>query len=82
MSSQSTHAPQLPGREPSLAALRMRRSRERRRQGLRCLTIELHETEIAALVHNGHLASEEQHDRCAVTEALYAFFDETLKVSS
>ena len=68
--------------DPSPAALRMRRSRARRRKGLRCLTIELHETEIAALVRKGYLASEEQHDRCAVTEALYAFFEDELKVRS
>lgn len=35
---------------PSRATLRMRRHRERRRDGLRCLTIELRETEIDALV--------------------------------
>jgi len=33
-------------RSPSKAALRMRRHRERRRDGLRRLTIELHETEV------------------------------------
>src|SRR5689334_8978504 len=33
----------------SAAAERMRRHRDRRRQGLRCLTIELRETEIEAL---------------------------------
>ena len=33
----------------SAAAERMRRYRERRRDGLRCLTIELRETEINAL---------------------------------
>jgi hypothetical protein len=35
----------------SPAAQRMRRHRERRRDGLRCLTIELRETEMDALVH-------------------------------
>ena len=35
---------------PSAAALRMRRHRERRRDGLRCMTIELRETEVTALI--------------------------------
>ena len=34
----------------SRAAARMRRHRDRRRDGLRCLTIELRETEIAELI--------------------------------
>jgi hypothetical protein len=39
----------------SSAAERMRRHRERRREGLRCLTVELREQEIDALVRNGFL---------------------------
>ena len=35
----------LPPRSPSKAALRMRRHRERRRDGLHCITVELRETE-------------------------------------
>jgi hypothetical protein len=35
---------------PSPAAERMRRHRDRRRDGLRCLTIELRETERDALI--------------------------------
>jgi hypothetical protein len=37
------------------AAERMRRHRQRRRDGLRCLIIELRETEIDALIRNGLL---------------------------
>ena len=40
---------------PSPAAERMRRHRERQRDGLRCLTIELRETEIGALIQKGLL---------------------------
>jgi hypothetical protein len=50
----------------------MRLHRERRRQGLRCLMIELRETEIDVLVGRGLLNSETRHDPRAVTEALYA----------
>jgi hypothetical protein len=40
---------------PGPAAERMRRHRDRRRDGLRCLTIELRETERDALIRNGLL---------------------------
>jgi hypothetical protein len=62
----------------SAAAERMRRHRERRREGLRCLTIELRETEIDALVHRGLLKPVTRNDPSAVSEALYAFLDRTL----
>jgi hypothetical protein len=62
----------------SPAAARMRLHRERRRQGLRCLMIELRETEIDVLVGRGLLNSETRHDPRAVTEALYAHLDQTL----
>ena len=39
---------------------RMRRSRERQRKGLRCLTIELRETEIDALVRRKRLSNDDR----------------------
>lgn len=60
---------------PSAAALRMRRHRERRFRGLRCITIELRETEIDALTRRGLLKEETRNDRNAVRSALYEFFD-------
>jgi hypothetical protein len=62
----------------SPAAERMRRHRERRRDGLRCLNIELRETEIDALIDRGLLKSETRNDLRAVKEALYAYLDHTL----
>jgi hypothetical protein len=62
----------------SAAAARMRLHRERRRQGLRCLMIELRETEIDLLIAKGLLNSETRHDPGAVSEALYAHLDQTL----
>ena len=62
----------------SPAAQRMRLFRERKRKGLRCLTIELRETEIDALIHKGLLNSEMRNDANAIIEAMYAFFDRTL----
>lgn len=68
-----------PGQTPaSAAALRMRRCRERRRDGLRCMTIELRETEIDALIHRGLLKAETRNDRRATKAALYEFLDLTL----
>jgi hypothetical protein len=53
----------------------MRLHRERRRKGLRCLVIELRETEIDALIHYGLLKPEMRNDQSAICEALYAYFD-------
>jgi hypothetical protein len=62
----------------SAAAERMRVHRERRRNGMRCLRIELRETEIDALIREGLLKSETRNDPSAVTKALYAHLDGTL----
>jgi hypothetical protein len=62
----------------SAAAERMRLHRERRRQGLRCLMIELRETEIDALIAKGLLKPETRNDPNAVSEALYDFLDRAL----
>ena len=60
------------------AAERMRRHRQRRRDGLRCLGIELRETEIDALIHKGLLKPETRNDTSAIIQALYAHLDNTL----
>ena len=62
----------------SSAAERMRRHRQRRRDGLRCLLIELRETEIDALISRGHLKNETRNDLSEVIDALYAHLDRTL----
>jgi hypothetical protein len=62
----------------SAAAERMRRHRQRRRDGLRCFMIELRETEIDALIRNGLLAADNRHDYDWVQSAIYAFLDRTL----
>ncbi len=61
------------------AAERMRLHRERRRQGLRCLTIELRETEIDVLVRRGWLKAETRNDVNAIRTALYKYFESTLE---
>ena len=62
---------------PSAAALRMRRHRERRKDGLRCVTIELRETEVTALVRKGFLKEDARNDRRALKTAFYGFPDRT-----
>jgi hypothetical protein len=59
----------------SAAAKRMRLHRERRRQGLQCLTIGLRETEVSELIKRGFLCSEDQNELEAVRKAFYLFLD-------
>ena len=59
----------------SAAAERMRRHRQRLRDGLRCLVIELRETEIDDLIRKGLLKSETRNN---AIDALYAHLDNTL----
>jgi hypothetical protein len=63
---------------PLPAADRMRHHRERRRLGLRCVMIQLRETEVDNLNPNGFLRPGARNDPYAVQMALYAFFDRTL----
>jgi hypothetical protein len=63
---------------PSPAANRMRHYRWRRRKGLRCLLIDLHTSEIDALVRRGLLRAELRDNERALREALYTFLDRTL----
>jgi len=60
------------------AAERMRRCRQRRRDGLRCYRLELRDSEIKALVRRGLLLASEQTNPNAVIKAMYVFFDHTL----
>jgi hypothetical protein len=56
----------------------MRRHRERRREGMRWLWIELHETELDALVRAGLLERASRQDADAIADALYAHLERTL----
>ena len=62
----------------SAAAERMRRHRQRRRDGFRCLMIELRETEIDSLIRKGLLPPENCHDYGSVQLAFHAFLDHAL----
>jgi hypothetical protein len=68
----------VPPGSPSKAALRMRRHRERRKNSLRCLVIELRETEVTSLIRQGFLKDDARNDLRAVKSAFYGFLDRTL----
>ena len=57
---------------PSTVAPRMRLHRARKLAGLRCLTLGVRETEIAALFRRELLRSDSQNDASAVRDAFYA----------
>ncbi len=69
--------PNDPLRHPSAAA-RMRLHRLRKQSGLTCLTVELRNTEITALVRKGLLQPDSRHDLKAVRTAMYVFLDRSL----
>ena len=68
----------LPHIVHSPAADRMRLYRERRRIGLRCIMIQLRETEIDVLVRKGLLNQGRRDDRSAIVEALHVYLERTL----
>jgi hypothetical protein len=57
----------------------MARHRQRQQKGLRCVMIELRESEIETLVRHGRLAPESRDDLSAIKKALYGFLDELLR---
>lgn len=63
---------------PSAAALRIHRSRERRRNGLTVVTIELRAAEIATLRRMGLLAEADAGDPAAIAKALGRLLDRWL----
>jgi hypothetical protein len=60
------------------AAERMRRQRERRQMGLRCVTLQLWDREIERLIQRGLLPAEIRNDLHEIREALYLHLDRTL----
>jgi hypothetical protein len=57
---------------------RMRRHRQRRRLGLRSVTIEVRRSEVDTLIARRLLAPEERADRSALRKAIHRFLDMTL----
>jgi len=56
-------------------ARRMRAHRQRRREGLQCLTLDLRDAEISRLIELGHLRPADRDDKNQVLLALYQFLD-------
>ena len=69
-------------RLPSAAAERMRRHRERRRNGLTHLSIDLRRSEVDGLVRLKFLSAETRNDVNAIRTALYEYFESTLEPTS
>jgi hypothetical protein len=59
-----------PSRSSSPAALRMRRYRKQRRQGLRSVRILLDETDVDAFIHLGLLKEDQRQDEEALRTAV------------
>ena len=62
----------------SPAAERMRRYRERKKGGLRCIFIEVRDDEVRELQARGYLPAGRSDDPDAVVEALYEFLEDNL----
>jgi hypothetical protein len=57
---------------PLSSAERMRRSRERRKNGMFCLTLEIRESEVDAFVRCGRIKPEERASPAAIRTAVYS----------
>ena len=67
---------------PLSPAERMRRSRERRKKGLFCLTLELRQSEVDALVARARLKPEQRASPAAVKNAVYSVLDDFVSASA
>ena len=61
-----------PPSRPSPSTERSRRYRQRRRRGTRCITVDVNESEVAALVARGYLPAEARCDPVAIKAAIEA----------
>jgi hypothetical protein len=60
------------------AAERMRAHRQRRRDGMRCVMLDVHDGEIDALARRGFLKADARNDLRSIEMALYEFLERTL----
>jgi hypothetical protein len=72
-------AAEPPEQPRSPGAERMARHRQRRKQGLRSIPIELREAEIDTLIRRGLLTADSRSDVEAIKRAVHGFLDDTLK---
>jgi hypothetical protein len=59
-------------------AERMRRHRQRRRDGMRCLQLEIRDTEIDELIRRKLLKQDMRNDKQSLLDAFYEFLEESL----
>jgi hypothetical protein len=65
----------------SPGAERMRRHRQRRRDGMRCFQLEIRDTEIDELIRRKLLKEEARNDKQAILDAFYEFLEDSLDVA-
>jgi hypothetical protein len=75
-------AANLPSPAIRCAAERMRAHRRRRKLGLRCVMVQLRNSEIDVLIRRGWLNADARNDRTAISRALHAFFDRSFGTPS
>jgi hypothetical protein len=63
-------------------AERMRRHRQRRRDGMRCLQLEIRDTELDELIRRKMLKEETRNDKQSIIDALYEFLEDTLDAAA
>jgi hypothetical protein len=66
----------------SHSAERMRRHRQRRRDGMRCLQLEIRDTEIDELIRRKWLKEETRNDKQSIIDALYQFLEDSLDAAA
>jgi hypothetical protein len=59
----------------------MRLHRERRRRGLRCISVEIFDREIDELIRRGLLQPEQRGDKNSILKAVHAVFEQALAPS-
>jgi hypothetical protein len=60
------------------SAERMRRHRQRRRDGMRCFQLEIRDTEIDELICRKLLKQEMRNDKQSIIDAIYEFLEDSL----
>ena len=66
----------------STSTERMRHHRLRRQNGLRCITLELRDSEVPALIRKGFLAPKDYRSDQAIRNAIYSLLDRHLGAGS
>jgi hypothetical protein len=67
---------------PSPGAERMRRHRQRRREGMHYLQLEIRDTEIDELIRRKLRKEETRNHKQAIIDALYEFLEDTLDAAA